>query len=246
MKIFVLDTGDAFTTDRFNTCFIVQDSKGTNLAIECPHPYMKILEQNSSSKFPEVDKINHVFVSHLHADHFGGLETFAFYKKFIEDKKLTLYVGEDDLKYAKTALKPAMGTMFDGKEYSDVPFEFYFHEVPMQQKSMRGLGNLIISVKKTNHYIPSHAIMIRENDVSIAYSSDTIFDKELIDWMDQADIIIHEVGSPPGHASYKDLCSLPEKTRDKIKLIHYSDTFDGRIFPCLKSGQIIERVWKIL
>jgi ribonuclease BN (tRNA processing enzyme) len=245
MKVFILDTGDAFTTDRFNTCFIVQDRNGANLAIECPHPYMKIFKQNSRDGFPQISDVDYVLTTHMHSDHFGGLEMFAFYKKFVENKRLGLYINADDLQSVREVLKPSMGTMFDGKERSNVPLEFYFSTALMRENTKCGFGELGIEIKRTKHYIPSCAIIIREGDSSIAYSADTMFDMDLINWMDQADIIIHEVGQPPGHASYERLCSLPARIKDKMNLIHYGDDFDAEHsqIQCLTSGDIIERVW---
>ena len=61
MKVFILGVGDAFTSVHYNTCFIVQSDDGFNLAIECPHPYMKILhDARKINKAPNVAQITNL------------------------------------------------------------------------------------------------------------------------------------------------------------------------------------------
>jgi hypothetical protein len=57
---------------------------------------------------------------------------------------------------------------------------------------------------------------------SFATSADTVFDPALIEWLSRADLFAHEVGMGV-HTPLEALQSLPATTREKLRLIHYSD-----------------------
>jgi len=222
MKIFTLGTGDAFTEKRFNTCFILQ-SDNFNLAIECPHPYLYMLNHNKNA--PKINEIDHFIISHMHADHMSGLETIAFYKKFVEKKILNLYASEEDYKSVYTMYEDSMGKSFSEGEYTKVSLNDYFGGFILNDSPIK-IGPFTVRSRQTKHYISSRAMVINDGDYSVGYSGDTKFDKDLIEWFDkEADLIIHEVGPAPGHTPYQDLLSLPNDIKRRIRLIHYSDLF---------------------
>ena len=76
---------------------------------------------------------------------------------------------------------------------------------------------------------------------SFAYSSDTPFDKKVIDFVAPADCIFHEVGDYP-HTGLDELMSLDAEIRNKMYLVHHPDDYDtgaSRIKD-LRQGQLIE------
>jgi ribonuclease BN (tRNA processing enzyme) len=85
-------------------------------------------------------------------------------------------------------------------------------------------------------------MIITEQDKSIAFSSDTKFDRDLIGWMNQADFIIHEATGGLGHTSYENLMTLPTEIKSKLMLIHYSDDFlvNDKEIRVLREGEVIE------
>jgi len=70
-------------------------------------------------------------------------------------------------------------------------------------------------------------------DDRIVFTGDTIFDKELLDWLSvrfpKTETIFHDCQMFKGgvHASYNELLTLPAEMRKKIFLCHYSDVRKG-------------------
>ncbi len=73
MKITVVGCGNAFSDNNFNQSFVLEEN-GRKLLVDCGYQVPVALRTNRID-FREIDDI---YVSHLHADHVGGLEYFAF------------------------------------------------------------------------------------------------------------------------------------------------------------------------
>jgi ribonuclease BN (tRNA processing enzyme) len=244
MKIFVLGVGDAFTIENYNTCFVVQGENGFNLAVECPHPYMKILHdvKTKSADVPLISDIDHFIITHLHSDHCSGLETVGFYKKFVESKKTNILMSRKDCLNHLNMVEPSMCGI-DISNYGSM-FNLYFNYFVLNETTSN-CGPFEIKIMNTSHYIPAIALLIKDvgSDKTIGFSSDTCFDMNLIKWLDHADLIFHEVGPAPGHSPIEHLSKLSSNIRSKIRLVHYNDKFN--VLRCdysiefLEQGQVI-------
>ena len=73
MKIKVIGCGNAFSAKNFNQSFLLEED-GRKLLIDCGYQVPQALRK-AGEDFKEIDDI---YISHLHADHIGGLEYFAF------------------------------------------------------------------------------------------------------------------------------------------------------------------------
>jgi len=84
-------------------------------------------------------------------------------------------------------------------------------------------------------------MLIKADGRSLGYSADTAFDPSLIQFLSQADLIIHETNYGPAHTDYSQLAQLPAEIRAKMRLIHYSDYFDveSSVIGCLEEGQLL-------
>ena len=233
MKIFILGVGNAFSTDHYSTCFVVQSKDGFNLAVECPHPYLKMLKE--TPKAPKIEDIDNFIITHLHSDHCNGLETIGFYKKFVENKVLKVRMGFNESENHKDMVSPSMCKMLVGDAIVKASVEDYFDYYPTNGK----IGPFTIHSYCTTHHIPSKALLINEGDKMIGFSGDTKFDPKLIEWLSKADFILHEVGEGYGHTSIKKLVELPDNIKRKIRLIHYPDNTITDEFRLAKQGEII-------
>lgn len=239
MKIYTLGSGDAFSVDKYNSSLVVQNEDGF-FGIECPHPYFKILKENSKL---DVSEINSVFISHLHGDHMNGLEDLLFYKRFFEKKRIKLYAYENDLNILwDKRLQCAMGTSYNGSQWTIEEINSYIDARPLLEGDVYLDGGFLFQIKRAKHHIVSHAIKLKDIKTgrSVSYSGDTAFDMELIEWMSDADIIIHECNYGCGHTTYESLLTLPENIKNKMKLTHLSDSFNyDSDIPYLSDGEVI-------
>ena len=73
MKIHVIGCGNAFSSESFNQSFVLEE-EGRRMLIDCG---MQTPQALVTARYKPAD-IHDIYVSHLHSDHVGGLEYFAF------------------------------------------------------------------------------------------------------------------------------------------------------------------------
>ena len=108
-------------------------------------------------------------------------------------------------------------------------------EVRGRQRRSLGDGD---ANRRTRHHIPTTAFRIQAGGRRIACSADTEFDPELITWLSEADLVIHETG-PGIHTPIERLVELPAPLRNRMRLAHFPDQLEvpgGAIEP-LEEGR---------
>ena len=235
IRLIPLGVGDAFSAKHYTTCLAL-GSDDAWLLIECPHPIRKMLrEATDAANLPfDLDQVEAVAVSHLHADHCSGLEDFGYYSYFALGRRARLAMHSDvSAKLWDGLLAAGMAEVQverDGpilrKQLHD-----YFDLIPLdaQAPAPVAVGRFAIECRRTIHPIPTTAFRIRAGGRTLAFSADTAYDPGLIAWLDEADLVVHEVTNLPEsgvHTPYEKLAALPASLRDKMRLIHYPDDFD--------------------
>lgn len=225
VQLRMIGTGNAFAKRFFNNNAIVEVD-GFRLLIDCgitaPYALHRI-----GMKWNELDA---VLITHIHGDHVGGLEEYAFQMRFIYGAKPVLYVPEAiaDPLWEKT-LRGAMEQ--DGLDTLDA----YFDVRPLREREPARLSDhLTIELFPTKHIPgkPSYAVLINE---SVFFSSDTTFQPELLQALvdsGRCRHILHECQlSGPGevHTTLQELLTLPESLQERIWLMHYGDERDSFI-----------------
>lgn len=230
MKVIVLGTGDAFTTSRNNTAFVVEHN-GKYVAVDCPHPYLKILKENNIDPI----KIDDIIITHLHGDHIGGLDTFLFYRKFVLGQRTNIHGLSFIEELWDGHLKSSMGKSFD----KDMRYDEFYNAI--HYETACSSGPIKFEMRETKHYIPATAIrfgIMGESGWKLGFSGDTAFDIDLIEWLNEAEVIFHEFGPPPGHTPIEKFLLLSAEIRMKMRYIHYSD--DVGSTKNLKDGEVIQ------
>jgi ribonuclease BN (tRNA processing enzyme) len=224
----VLGVGDAFS-EKYRPTSLLLSCDDFLLAIDCPDMYRSVLRGASerSGRNLSIEKIDHVLITHVHGDHMNGLEGAAFFKRFTEGKRLTLISSPEVREVIwDQRLVASMGTIWEGSNRRTIPFGEFFEHIPLSWEGVTVVGPFRIRARRTRHPLPTSALLVEADGRLLGYSCDTDFDPELIDFLEPADLILHETGPSPVHASYSDLASLPEDLRSKMRLIHYPDDFD--------------------
>jgi len=229
-EVVILGVGDTFSEIHRPTALLLISDE-FHLAIDCPDMYRAVLRDAGRCKGRVYDftKIDHFLITHVHGDHMNGLEGVAFFKHFVEHKRVQLLsIPEVHEVIWSERLKGSMRQLWDGTEFRSLSFEDYFAFTPLEWAAATTIGPFKIEVRSTKHHVPTCAVRIESNGRMLGYSCDTAFDPELIRFLEPANLIFHETNFGPAHSPYASLAALPEELRQRMRLIHYPDGFDSK------------------
>jgi len=260
MKITWLGTGAAGTLNNWHTNALITFDNGYNLLVDCGGDCRHALHDAGLSH----RDINGVYISHLHADHVGGLEILGFKSYFDPD-----YDNPDDSEWAArnahelhgrpqlfcsealvdslwTTLRGGMGSL----QNKVCTLATYFDVRPVARNGTFRIDGIDFRVVQTIHYVdgftfaPSFGLLFTVDGETIFLTTDTQHaPAQIKDFYNEATTIFHdcETGFASGvHAHFDELCGLSAKTKAKIWLVHYDDNAvadDGKL-----AGEWIEKV----
>jgi len=221
----MIGTGSAFSKRYYNTNALVYTEDMT-LMIDCGVTAPMALHQLNKP----LSEIDAILITHIHADHVGGLEEFAFRMKFQYDRKPVLYIAE-------TLVQPIWDHTLRGglvqQEWQRL--EDFFEVRPLTPGVRTQLApTLAIELIDTPHIPGKTSYSLYLND-HFFYSADMRFNPDLLDKLLQergCNVIFHDCQlQSPGlvHASLEELLTLPDEVQERIWLVHYADERDEYI-----------------
>lgn len=228
MKLQFIGSGSAFTFTNYQSNIIITSGRGKKLLIDCGSDTRFALRR---LEMTHAD-IDSVYISHLHADHVGGLEWLGFVTKFDSDcPKPHLYIS----RYLKNELWSNVlsgGMLSLQGEVADLDTYFNIHSIPKNGYFL--WENVEFRLIQTVHImdgfsiVPSFGLIFTINNIKTFLTTDTQFSPEqLKDFYDMADVIFQDCETAQFesgvHAHYTKLRTLPEKFRKKMWLYHYQD-----------------------
>lgn len=232
LQVLPLGIGDAFTKlDYF--CALLVFGGRTVCLIDCPDPIHRILHERATcvQPAPSAENIDHIVLTHLHCDHSNGLESFFFYRKFVhpEDNPPSLYA----LPEVVEALWPhKLAVAMERSYIRDLdmdqtyrPEEFYRAQVVDNDAPVQ-IGDLRFEFRRTRHSVPTIGFRVSCGGRMFGYSCDTTFDPAHIEFLAQSDLIFHDCNESVIHTPYKNLLGLPPEIREKLHILHFSDSFN--------------------
>ncbi|NLX13849.1 MAG: MBL fold metallo-hydrolase, partial [Phycisphaerales bacterium] len=218
-------------------------------------PEYAYLNDSGRINYSAIDK---VFVTHLHADHIGGLEEMGFiraYSKVGECAPRTrpILIGSASMltKLWKNCLMGGMEAKTGGRAVLDDYYELriladaapdatgrpWLEAFPMLDRyEIQPFATDHLTIERKYDW-PSFGLSIKDIQTgqSACFSGDSKFEPQANGplWQ-QARIIFHEVQlhdqSGPVHALLSELRTLPEDIRRKLYLYHYTDDWDSEDF----------------
>jgi ribonuclease BN (tRNA processing enzyme) len=234
MTFVPVGVGDAFSALHHSSALAVE-ADGRWLLVDCPHPIRKVLREASDRAGVALDvgSFDGVAVTHLHADHCSGLEGYAYYSRFVLQRRPVLAAHPRVLARLWERLAPGMDSLSDPADWTSRPMrlEDYFEVVPLDEQARVRVGGFELACRPTRHHVFTTALRIRGGGRELGLSSDTAHDPGLIEWLSGADLFVHETG-PGIHTPYPALAALPAALRARMKLIHFQDGFrpdDGAV-----------------
>ena len=232
MEIIPIGVGSAFAMKNFQSNLLIKNN-GKNLLIDVGTDIRFALKEQKLS-YKDIDAI---YISHLHADHLGGIECLGFCSYFDPSKdKIKLYGHRDVLTRAWDSCWSGGLTSVQGKVMG---LRDYFEVTYLEDNGQFVWENINFSIVQSVHImngysiVPSFGLMINEQGTpdKIYITSDAQFNPNQIkDFYKQADVIIQDCETAPYlsgvHANYVELKTLDEATKKKMFLIHYQDNVD--------------------
>jgi ribonuclease BN (tRNA processing enzyme) len=285
MKIQFIGVGSAFTLPPpeedgsvdLNKCdwqsnAIITSKNGNQMLLDCGSDIRFSLAQIGIVPSMYGNAIGAIYISHLHADHIGGMEALGFCTFFNpKAPKPTLFCNANLMprlweQSLRGGLESIQGQMMNLTSY------FECRAVP-ENGTFRWEGINFVPVQ-TVHIMSgyeikhSYGLLIHEcNDTGdttimpkrkssgspiVFFSTDTQFcPNQIRDFYDRADIIFHdcETGFKSGvHAHYDDLKTLDTDTKNKMWLYHYQqnpkqNAVEDGFAGFVQKGQIFDISW---
>ena len=236
LSLFFIGTGTAFTKTDFQTNLLVIKGN-THLLIDCGTlcSYAIVNEYKTPLR-----NIKNLLITHPHADHIGSLEEFALSGMYITKEKPTIVINK---KLKKKLWKESLRGGLQFSENGVMHFEDYFVQVEpvlMQKKPFEmyecNFGGINLKLFRTRH-VTSRPDSLKNSQISygiifderILFTGDTQFNKPQFTYLIekyQIETIFHDCdvqGFSGGvHATYEQLCIIPDRIKEKTYLCHYS------------------------
>jgi hydroxyacylglutathione hydrolase len=225
-------TGNAFAKRYYNNNALIH-SNGYKLMIDFGSTAPLALYHMGCN----LDQIDAFLITHLHADHVGGLEELAFKYMFTYGRKPKLIIADTLVEPLwEQSLKAGMYSEFDGYTSLEAFFDLVIYKEGQPLQINEGL---IIEAVRTEHVQlkPSYSLFINHHTF---YSADMKFNRELLEkavYERKCHTIFHDCqleGAGLVHAALNELQTLPVEIQSKIYLMHYADNmedFRDRIKP---------------
>jgi ribonuclease BN (tRNA processing enzyme) len=223
MRLQFLGSGDAFGSGgRFNTCMLVE-SEAMRFLLDCGASSLIPMKRYGVS----TNSIDTILITHLHADHFGGLPFFILDAQF--SKRLTplTIAGPSGL---GRRLPEAMDVFFPGS--SKIPQELDIRVLELEPQVQAIIGNLAVTpyVVSDRHVrdSPSFALRVELAGRVLTYSGDADWCPELAEAAHEADLFVCEAcfyeKEIRYHINFKTLEKhLPEIRAKRVILTHMSN-----------------------
>ena len=228
LKIKWLGTGSAGTTKNWTTSALIQVGNH-NLLFDAGTGLQWALDEAGLCYLD----INSIYISHLHADHIGGLEILGFSSYFdpAYKNKPNLYIHRSLVGRLWQSLAPGMESIQN--QSNDLETYFNVHKIGKNQ--VFSIYDYIFKPIQVTHIVndathePAFGLMITTpEDRRIFFTSDTQHcPHQLKDFYRDADVIFQDCETLPFcsgvHANFEELKELDDYTKARMYLIHYQD-----------------------
>ncbi len=229
MKLTWIGTGNFGTFKNYQTNALAEFDNGSRLLIDCGGDVRHALHEAGYSYLD----VNGVYISHLHADHIGGMEWLGFATYFDPryHGRPNLYISEalqDDL--WSRSLSGGMGSL-QGQRCN---LPTYFDVRPVEKNGSFAVQDTRFRLVQTIHFVNgftfelSFGLLFDTAVGKVFITTDTQYaPNQISEFYNQAAVIFHDVECTPFksgvHAHFDELCLLDEETKAKIWLVHYQD-----------------------
>ena len=236
MKMTFLGAGSAFTnpalSNNYQSNMIITSDNGKNLLIDCgTQAHIAMHEQGLHANAGDI--IDAVYISHLHADHIGGMEEFGFKTYFYPGiNRSKLFANEDVIFELWKALAPGMASLQN--KIASLETFWDVHTIgsngSFEWETQRFDLVQVMHIVNDRKFVPSYGLKFNVNGVNYFLTTDAQHaPNQIRDFYNASDIIFQDCETLPKeyasgvHANYFELLELPKEIRAKMWLYHYQD-----------------------
>jgi ribonuclease BN (tRNA processing enzyme) len=233
MKIRFIGVGSAFTnTAYYQSNMLLSNTNDRHLLLDCGTDARYALAEQGFNHEDLSTFLEGVYISHLHADHIGGLEWLAFttyfgptlFKPLLFAEEQTLYkLWEHSLQGGLDCIEGKMMHLTDYFECRALPADgcFIWQDLKCRLHQMEHILS-----GYDNHYSYGLQIAPASGGSSIFISTDAQFRRErLLQLAEYNQVLFHDCETSTVathvHAHYEELRSLPAAVKAKMWLYHY-------------------------
>jgi ribonuclease BN (tRNA processing enzyme) len=225
MEMVILGTGDAFSATRFGSSAVILGPRGQVL-LDAPDSIHRALRHASERSGVRMDAgtIDDILLTHLHGDHCNGLESLGF-ARWLEWRGSgrplpRLHTTSHAADRLWQRLAPAMD------QGGTATLADYFELRVLPKSAAADVAGLQVRHRMGRHTVPSCGFLVSDGTRTLGWSGDTTWEPGHVEWLSEADFIVHETSPPPAHTPVDYLNALPGPLRAKMALIHMPDDFD--------------------
>ena len=234
MKIKFIGVGSAFTTPKYyQSNMLILARSGKKMLVDCGSDARFALSECNIHNLNLSQEIDAVYISHLHADHIGGMEWLAFNTYFCPKRVIPKLFMEERLMHDmwNHSLKGGLGRI-EGKKMN---LSDYFDCRPLANGDSFLWEGIKFKLVQMPHVILdenghcSFGLLIKEAEYegpAVFVTMDTQFQPEVVSRIGEKVVaIFHDCETSPFksiiHTHYDDLCTLPKTLKKKMWLYHY-------------------------
>ncbi len=252
MRLMFLGTGSAFTLENFQSNMLIEERE-ERLLIDCGGDVRRSLARQGFSALDITD----VYVSHLHADHIGGLEWLGLFSYFVRTRndsslRPRLHIRKTLIEDLWLSLHGGMGTV----EGHVADLETFFAVRPIDRNGSFKFGGTEFRTVQVVHYydgfeiVPTYGLLFERNEIRVFITTDTQFSpNQMKEFRTKADYIFQDCETAPFqsgvHSHFEELKTLSEDLKGRMWLYDYQDgekpdcTADG-FLGWVQQGQVFE------
>lgn len=245
LTLLPLGIGNAFTSKYYHSSLLLL-TDSFRFLIDIPSPFARVLgDASRKSGIPLTpEMMDYIYLTHLHSDHISGLEELAYWTKYVVKRgPINLLIRQEDTaRLLDYRLAGSMGKPNPETGKLEVTVEEFFNltALPEHSKTNLGLPELSIQTFPTVHSMIGQALKFSWRGKTFGYSADTEFSPELIGFLADSDLIVHEAGEAENHTFLHELLTLPPEFRAKLYITHIPDDLnvENSPIPALKEGAL--------